>query len=78
VAKISANGHREIARWSKGSGAELILTAGNGKYRILSKCGPGAGWLEQAKISAGKTITEAEAIADGYAARLGYERVNGR
>lgn len=73
MAKITANGHHEVARWRKPNGAELILTTNGKTYRLLRK------WTKGVAPSVVIGVTfprNAEAyVAEVFARRDGYTKI---
>lgn len=66
MAKIAAGGDREVARWRRPYGAELVLTA---KGRLLDKWTAGAGFTVRRRNT---TLADADALARQLG---GFERV---
>jgi hypothetical protein len=66
MAKISARGATEVARWKGDGGAELVLTSDG---RLLRKAFAGEGW----KVLAGVGRSDL-AHAEAFARRWGYSR----
>ncbi|HXM57923.1 MAG TPA: hypothetical protein VOB72_21180 [Candidatus Dormibacteraeota bacterium] len=76
MAKINANGARELARFAKGESRIVVTSDG----RILRRLLAGDGYAVLTRIRDQRAQTDRQLVnaATGIASRLGYERTHTR
>ena len=82
MAKISARGAKEIARWTKGDGNVLVLTEqSNGKTKLLRKPYKGGRFVSSSivigrRANGGPIFSDRPTLeqVDAWAKQMGFER----